>query len=112
MDGLFVDDCRHVSRLVLRVHGLPLRVLRSDPGSVVYAPDTDRHDSPPYAVVRRRRLVPGRLIESLELTSFVATPQTVRVGYELAADFADQFELRSVHHLRQVRRGPPHRGGR
>lgn len=95
-DGLFVDDCRHVSRLVLRVHGWPLRVLRSGPESVVCAPETDRHEDPPYAVVRRRRVLPGRLIESLELTSFVTTPQTVRVGYELAADFADQFELRSA----------------
>ncbi|RSM48120.1 aminotransferase [Actinoplanes sp. ATCC 53533] len=97
VDGLFVDDCRHVSRLVLRVPGPPLRILRSDPESTVYAPETARHDDPPYALVRRRRVQPGRLIESLELTSFVADPRTVRVGYEVAADFADQFELRSAN---------------
>ncbi len=96
VDGFFVDDCRHVSRLVLRVPGLPLRVLRSDPESTVYVPETARHDDPPYLLVRRRRVLPGRLIESLELTSFVAEPQTVEVGYEMAADFADQFELRSA----------------
>jgi glycogen debranching enzyme len=95
-DGLFIDDCRHLSRLVLRVPGLPLRVLRSDPDSTVYAPETARHEDPPYAVVRRRQVRPGRLIESLELTSFVAAPRTVEVGYEVAADFADQFELRSA----------------
>ena len=95
-DGFFVDDCRHLSRLVLRVPGPPLRVLRSDPGSTVHVPDTGRHADPPYALVRRRRVVPGRLIESLELTSFVATPQTINLGYEVAADFADQFELRSA----------------
>ncbi|MDI6098810.1 glycogen debranching N-terminal domain-containing protein [Actinoplanes sp. NEAU-A12] len=95
-DGFFVDDCRHLSRLVLRVPGPPLRVLRGDPGSTVYAPDTGRHADAPYAMVRRRRVLPGRLIESLELTSFITTPQTIDLGYELAADFADQFELRSA----------------
>ncbi|MBG0566120.1 amylo-alpha-1,6-glucosidase [Actinoplanes aureus] len=95
-DGFFVDDCRHLSRLVLRVPGPPLRVLRGDPGSTVYAPDTGRHADPPYAMVRRREVRPGRLIESLELTSFATTPQTIPVHYELAADFADQFELRSA----------------
>ena len=96
-DGFFVDDCRHLSRLVLRVPGPPLRVLRTDAGSTVYAPDTGRHTDPPYALVRRRRVRPGRLTESLELTSFVAAAQTVEVGYEVGADFADQFELRSAH---------------
>ncbi len=97
VDGLFVDDCRHLSRLVLHVPGSLLRVLRTDPGSTVYVPETGRHADPPYAIVRRRRVRPGRLVESLELTSFVAAPQTVQLGYELAADFADQFELRSAH---------------
>ncbi len=95
-DGFFVDDCRHLSRLVLRVPGPPLRVLRSDSGSTVYVPETGRHADPPYALVRRRQVRPGRLIEALELTSFVATPQTIHLGYEVAADFADQFELRSA----------------
>ncbi|HET6530073.1 MAG TPA: glycogen debranching N-terminal domain-containing protein [Actinoplanes sp.] len=95
-DGFFVDDCRHLSRLVLRVPGPPLRVLRSDPGSTVYVPGTGRHTDPPYAMVRRRQVRPGRLIESLELTSFLATPQTIHLGYEVGADFADQFELRSA----------------
>ncbi|GAA3343882.1 glycogen debranching N-terminal domain-containing protein [Amorphoplanes nipponensis] len=96
VDGLFVDDCRHLSRLVLRVSGADLRVLRSDPGVTTYAPGTARHEDPPYLLVRRRRVTPGRLAESLELTSFAGTPQTVEVGYEVAADFADQFELRSA----------------
>jgi glycogen debranching enzyme len=96
VNGLFVDDCRHLSRLVLRVQGLPPRVLRGGPDSTVCVPETARHDDPPYLVVRRRQVTPGRLTESLELTSFVATGQTVEVGYELAADFADQFELRSA----------------
>ena len=95
-DGLFVDDCRHLSRLVLRMSGLPVRVLRGGPDATVCVPQTDRHDDPPYVVVRRRRVLRGRLIESLELTSFVATPQTLDVRYEVAADFADQFELRSA----------------
>ncbi|MFI7542379.1 glycogen debranching N-terminal domain-containing protein [Actinoplanes sp. NPDC049599] len=96
MDGFFVDDCRHLSRLVLHVSGLPLRVLSSGAGSTTCTPDTGRHDDPPYLLVRRRRVEPGRLVESLELTSFVADAQTLEVGYRVAADFADQFELRSA----------------
>lgn len=94
-EGFFVDDCRHLSRLVLRAPA-PLRVLRADPDATVYVPETGRHADPPYAIVRRRRVRPGRLTESLELTSFVAAPQSIALGYELAADFADQFELRSA----------------
>jgi glycogen debranching enzyme len=96
VDGFFVDDCRHLSRMVLSVAGAPLRALRTDATSTVYAPGTARHEDPPYAVVRRRQVRPGRLVESLTVTSFLDTPQTVEVGYELAADFADQFELRSA----------------
>jgi glycogen debranching enzyme len=96
VDGLFVDDCRHLSRLVLRVHGQQPRVLCSDADATTCVPATPRHVDPPYLLVRRRRVLPGRLVESLELTSFVTAPQTVEVGYELAADFADQFELRSA----------------
>ena len=95
-DGFFVDDCRHLSRLVLSLPGPPLRVLRTGPTSAVCVPVTARDTDPPYAVVRRRRVLPGRLIESLELTSFTASPQTVQLGFEVAADFADQFELRSA----------------
>jgi glycogen debranching enzyme len=96
LTGFFVDDCRHLSRLELRVPGPALRVLRSDPEATVYVPDSGRHADPPWAMVRRRQVRPGRLVESLELTSFVAAPQTVEVGYAVAADFADQFELRSA----------------
>ncbi|MEU8236518.1 glycogen debranching N-terminal domain-containing protein [Actinoplanes sp. NPDC048967] len=120
VDGFFIDDCRHLSRLVLTVpetaiaesssrpggvpgqggsaHAgtTPLRALRTDATSTVYAPETARHEDPPYAVTRRREVRPGRLVESLEVTSFLGTSQTVELGYELAADFADQFELRSA----------------
>ncbi|MEU4623601.1 glycogen debranching N-terminal domain-containing protein [Actinoplanes sp. NPDC023801] len=95
-DGFFADDCRHLSRLVLRVPGVSLRVLRRDAAGTVCVPDTGRHADAPYAIVRRREVRPGCLAESLELTSFVTTGQTVELGYELAADFADQFELRSA----------------
>jgi glycogen debranching enzyme len=95
-DGFFADDCRHLSRLVLTVQGASLRVLRRDTTGTVCAPDTGRHADAPYAIVRRREMRAGYLAESLELISFVSVRQTVDVGYELAADFADQFELRSA----------------
>jgi glycogen debranching enzyme len=95
-DGFFTDDCRHLSRLVLTVPGASLRVLRRDAAGTVCVPDSGRHADAPYAIVRRREVRAGRLVESLELTSFVSAGQTVELGYELAADFADQFELRSA----------------
>ncbi|KHD74368.1 hypothetical protein MB27_29165 [Actinoplanes utahensis] len=95
-DGFFVDDCRHLSRLVLRVSAPALRALRADATSAVYVPQAERHTDPPYTLVRRRRVRPGRLIETLELTDLAGAGQTVEVGFEVAADFADQFELRSA----------------
>ncbi|SCL35624.1 Glycogen debranching enzyme (alpha-1,6-glucosidase) [Micromonospora rhizosphaerae] len=95
LDGLFVDDCRHLSTLALRVHGRPLRTLRSSGTTSVAIPDTPRGSNPPFAVHRQREVTAGRLVETLTLQSYVNEPQTVRLGYHLATDFADQFELRS-----------------
>ncbi|MCM0673389.1 amylo-alpha-1,6-glucosidase [Micromonospora phytophila] len=95
LDGLFVDDCRHLSTLTLRVHGQPPRTLRSFGARSVAIPDTPRGSNPSFAVHRHREVTPGRLVETLTLRSYVEEPQTVRLGYHLAADFADQFELRS-----------------
>ncbi|GIF77488.1 amylo-alpha-1,6-glucosidase [Asanoa siamensis] len=93
--GFFVADTRHLSRWVLTVHGRALRALATDAGEVVLAPPTVRNENPPFVLRRVQRLGSGLLTEELTLTSFVPSPQTVRVAFSAEADFADQFELRS-----------------
>ncbi|MEV4537102.1 glycogen debranching N-terminal domain-containing protein [Asanoa sp. NPDC049518] len=93
--GLFVADTRHLSRWVLTVHGRALRALAESAGEVVLAPPTARNENPPFVLRRVQRLGSGSLVEELTLTSFVSSPQTVRVALSAEADFADQFELRS-----------------
>ncbi|MEV0718041.1 glycogen debranching N-terminal domain-containing protein [Asanoa sp. NPDC050611] len=95
--GFFVADTRHLSRWVLTVHGRALRALSAstDSDEVVLAPPTVRNENPPFVLRRVQRLGSGLLAEELTLTSFVGSPQTVRVALSVEADFADQFELRS-----------------
>lgn len=94
--GFFVADTRHLSRWVLTVHGRALRALAGSAGEVVLAPPTVRNENPPFVLRRVQRLGSGSLVEELTLTSFVPSPQTVRVALSAEADFADQFELRSA----------------
>jgi glycogen debranching enzyme len=93
--GFFVADTRHLSRWVLTVHGRALRALSSSSDEVVLAPPTVRNENPPFVLRREQLLGSGVLVEELTLTSFVSSPQTVRVALSVEADFSDQFELRS-----------------
>ncbi|MBQ0906922.1 glycogen debranching N-terminal domain-containing protein [Micromonospora sp. U21] len=95
LDGLYVDDCRHLSMLALRVSGRSPRILRFSGATSVAIPDTVRGSNPPFTLHRHREVTAGRLVETLTLQSYVDQPQTVRLEYDLAADFADQFELRA-----------------
>jgi len=93
--GFFVADTRHLSRWVLTVHGRALRALSESAAEVVLAPPTVRNENPPFVLRRVQHLGSRSLVEELTLTSFVSSPQTVRVALSAEADFADQFELRS-----------------
>lgn len=96
VSSFLVDDTRHVSRWALTVHGRALRVLRSgSAGDVVLAPVTGRGENPPFLVRRAQTVSAGSLVETVTVESLVDAPLTARVEIAVAADFADQFELRS-----------------
>jgi glycogen debranching enzyme len=100
LDGLFLDDTRHLSRWELTVDGAPLRVLT--PGrqpycaTAVLTPPTRRSSRPAYTVFRSQALDAGGLAEELRLVNHLARSVSLTVAYAVAADFADQFELRTA----------------
>ncbi|MEE4544833.1 glycogen debranching N-terminal domain-containing protein [Streptomyces sp. V4-01] len=94
-DGLFVQDARHLSRWRLTADGAPLDVLTRDDARVVLTPPGTRDEPAPYTVVREQALAAGVLVERLTLLNNLARPVRARLELSVAADFADQFELRS-----------------
>lgn len=99
LDGLFLDDTRHLSRWVLGVDGAPPRVLTSGRlpylATRVLSPATPRGRRPAYTLFRSQAVDGAGLAEELRLVNHLPRPVTVRVTYAVAADFADQFELRT-----------------
>jgi glycogen debranching enzyme len=99
LDGLFLDDTRHLSRWELTVDGAPLRVLapgRQPYGATsVLTPQTHRALRPAYTAFRSQALDAAGLAEELRLVNHLAQPVSLAVAYAVAADFADQFELRT-----------------
>lgn len=93
-EGFYVDDTRHLSRWRLSVDGAPLRLLGGHGTDVVLAPATARGEDPGCTVFRGQAVDAGVLTERLRIRSHRHAPSTVVVTYEVAADFADQFELR------------------
>ncbi|MEV6872911.1 glycogen debranching N-terminal domain-containing protein [Amycolatopsis sp. NPDC051128] len=97
--GLFVDDTRHLSAWQLLVDGdrpRPLAARRDDVcAEVVLAPVVARGSDPPYAVFRTQVLDGTGLVERLRVRNLEDSPRTVEVRWLAAADFADQFELRT-----------------
>ena len=96
--GLFHEDTRHLSRWRLTVGGQPLRQLSADlrPRSSrhVLVPPTPRDVGPPVSVMVARHVGPGVLTEEVTLVGHGAADAPVDLELEVAADFADQFELR------------------
>ena len=80
----------------LTVHGRALRVLRSSP-TVVLAPATTRGENPPFVVHRTQTPSAAGLAETLRADQ-LRRRRRRRYGCRCpsAADFADQFELRSA----------------
>ena len=102
-DGLITDDTRHLSRMILRVDGVPLRPL----GAAQLASSTARfrgfvsprpgHADPSLEVERRRRVGAGRLEDEVILRWWPESPCQVHVSLDLDADFADIFAIRGLH---------------
>jgi glycogen debranching enzyme len=89
---LFVADTRHLSRWALTVDGARLTRLGS---SAVFTPALRRGVDPPYTVSRTQTVTGTGLTERLIVRSHSDRPVCVAVEYAVAADFADQFEVRS-----------------
>ncbi len=100
-DGLISDDTRHLSRMIVRVDGRPLRPL----GAAQLAPSTARfrsfvapgHGDPSIEVERRRRVVAGGLEDDLVVRCWAESPCQVPVSLDLDADFVDIFAIRGLN---------------
>ena len=105
-DGLFFNDTRHLSRLLLRLDGaLPalLSTAVSRDNVVFTAHLTNRplaplgHASTPEGVVhieRKRLLFEGRLYERLLCSNYGEAEAVLPLNFSFAADFRDMFEVR------------------
>ncbi|HEX6020999.1 MAG TPA: glycogen debranching N-terminal domain-containing protein, partial [Solirubrobacter sp.] len=105
--GVYVDDCRHLSRYELRLNGLPPRLLVSSDEAgtaAVYEltnPDlrlSDGSTLPLQALrVRRERRITGDgLDEAIVLRSHHGEPVELELTLHLDADFAPMLELRGM----------------
>jgi len=113
-DGLFQDDTRILSELSLTIGGAVPVLLSSSVGldNVVFSanlsnpPLVDATGRPVAGdriyIGRRRFLWNRRLYESILVQSFADTPIDVDLGFRVAADFRDVFEIRGA---RRQRRG-------
>lgn len=96
--GFYSDDTRFVSRWVLRVDDVALQLLGLDQDvhfaaqhfmTPCLAPD----EPAPYTVTRRR-LVDHVWLEQIAVANHRHATSAVRVALEVAADFADLFEVK------------------
>jgi glycogen debranching enzyme len=98
--GYFVADTRFLSRFVLRIDGKRLDPLASggdeEPGVRTFYLANQRlpRAGASTIMVFRDRSVGPHLTERIRLISYNMEPVTVEVGIEVAADFADIFEVR------------------
>ncbi|MFN8506229.1 MAG: glycogen debranching N-terminal domain-containing protein [Dehalococcoidia bacterium] len=101
--GLYARDTRHLSRLRFTFGGVPPILLDArrpeTPFSAIFTNgalrDTAGDTVPAQTlVVRRRRAVSGRLIESLSVSNYSHAGLEVDLRIEFAADFHDIFEVR------------------
>jgi glycogen debranching enzyme len=112
-DGLFQDDTRILSKLVLRIQGKTPELLSGDIGrdNVVFT----AHLTNPAFQDRRNRLIPQaeiyllrrrllwerKLYEALLVTSFSAEPTVFDLTLDADADFRDVFEIRGASRARR-----------
>jgi glycogen debranching enzyme len=112
-DGLFQDDTRILSKLILRLHGQVPELLSGDVGSdnVVF---TAHLTNPPFRddrgtlipqaqiyLLRRRMLWRRKLYEALLVRSFSPEAALFDLTLETDADFRDVFEIRGMTRARR-----------
>lgn len=97
--GFFSEDTRFVSRWRLSVQGRPTDVLSTasldyfDAQFFLVTPSPAFHAAPEVGVVRER-LLDGSWMEDLVVVNHRDEPAAVVVDLEVAADFADLFEIK------------------
>jgi glycogen debranching enzyme len=96
--GFFSEDTRFVSRWVLRVGQTPLELLslhQSEHFDVQFflTPTVGPDDQAPCSIVRHR-LVDHVWMEDVTVTNHLHAAARLRVVLEVAADFADLFEVK------------------
>jgi len=118
-DGLFLNDTRLLSRLVLRLDGSAPALLSTAVGrdNVLFTAHlTNRPLAPigqsgtPEGVVhieRKRLLFEGRLYERLLCTNFGDATATLPLDLAFAADFRDMFEVRGQPRPARGESAPP-----
>jgi glycogen debranching enzyme len=98
LDGLFLAETRHLSRWTVTIDGQrPLTLSRDSTGSsatIVGAEDARRGQLPTYEIRRAQAVTADGLAEELLLINHSHAAVTLDVGYDVDADFADQFEVR------------------
>ncbi|MCH8065885.1 MAG: hypothetical protein IIC90_08690, partial [Chloroflexi bacterium] len=109
--GLYHNDTRHLSAFNFYFHTSPPVVLLSTAelgfGSehVLTNPQLRSSDGqliPRSTIeVRRQRVISGGLEETLQVTNYHDQPVTLELHLELAADFADIFEVRGFQRERR-----------
>jgi glycogen debranching enzyme len=112
-DGLFQDDTRILSKLILRLHDQVPELLSGDigPDNVVF---TAHLTNPPFQdrrktlipqaqiyLLRRRMLWRRKLYEALLLRSFAPVAAVFDLTLEADADFRDVFEIRGMTRARR-----------
>jgi glycogen debranching enzyme len=107
--GFYSDDTRFISRWQLRVGARPLRLLGVDQSSHFDArffltAAVGPHDQAPYSLTRSR-LLDAVWTETLSIVNHDRTASSIQLVFDVAADFADLFEVKDgVVASRDVRR--------
>lgn len=114
--GLFMQDTRFLSHLVLRAKGEQLVYLSSDRSHDAFnqidlmmagAEAGELLDDPQnYFHIRRRQLVDDEFVEQVTVTSYFGRPAQIELEFEFEADFADVFEVRGAKRKNRGRRQP------
>ena len=102
-DGVFVEDTRFLSSLVLTLDGEEPHALGGyplGPGTARFSACTHVGGEPdPTLLIERHRAVTATWQERIRVTNHRVGPITVRVGLEAAADFAYIFDVKHGRHL-------------
>jgi glycogen debranching enzyme len=118
-DGLFVNDTRVLSELVLTFGGRAPSLLSGSVSSdnAVFTAHLTNKPLPPIGGARtpegvihveRKRVLSGHVLhESIVLTNYGTEPATVPLSISFAADFLDMFEVRGSTRAKRGTMRPP-----